>query len=51
MMWTVWYMVFGCSTGEATDPGGDAVISVSTVDIPPDQFEQYGLQSTYLKWL
>ena len=45
MMWTVWYMVFGCSTGEATDPGGDDVISESTVDIPVDQFEKDGLQS------
>ena len=38
-------MMFGCSTGEATDPGGDDVISVSTVDIPVDQFEKDGLQS------
>ena len=45
MMWTIWYMIFGCSKGEAIESGDDDVISVSAVDIPADQFEQYGLQS------
>ena len=45
MMWTIWYMIFGCSKGEAIESGDEDVISVSAVDIPADQFEQYGLQS------
>ena len=45
MIWTVWYMMFGCSNGEASKPTSDDSTSVSEFEIVADHFENYDLQS------